>query len=147
MTDVTIRGKTAERLADIARRQNRPVEAVIEALLNRYETSEHDSQGKQDETWRREFRSKLYQKARIYWQQTANQERLALTDEQLDEEFWLIDHEGIPRLKSDQDTVDLPVDPLEAIDSLLADSELRDMSTTVHRVRELQSKPDVLKPC
>jgi hypothetical protein len=59
----------------------------------------------------REVRPKLYQIARRYWQSVGDDERLALTDEQLDEVFWLIDHEGIPRLKSEQGTVDLPPDP------------------------------------
>lgn len=135
MTDLTIRGKTAERLQDIAQRENRPVEAVIEALLNRYETSADDTEGSEGESWHREFRSKLYKKARDYWQRTDNRERLALTDDQLDEQFWLIDHEGIPRLKSDQGTVDLPSDPLEAIDGLFADSDLTNMSTTVRETK------------
>ncbi len=135
IADLTIRGKTAERLQDIARREHRPVEAVIEALLNRYETSADDAEHSQEETWHREFRTKLYAKARAYWQRTANRERLALTDDQLDEQFWLIDHEGIPRLKSERGAVDLPPDPLEAIDGLFADSDLTDMSTSVREVK------------
>ncbi len=135
MTDLTIRGKTAERLQDIAQREHRPVEAVIEALLSRYETSADDTDANQDETWHREFRAKLYKKARDYWRRTDNRERLALTDEQLDDQFWLIDHEDIPRLKSDQGSVDLPSDPLEAIDGLFADSDLTDMSTSVRETK------------
>jgi hypothetical protein len=42
-------------------------------------------------------------------------ERLALTDEQLDEQFWCIDPQGIPRLKSDQEKVRLPQDGLLAM--------------------------------
>ncbi len=135
MADLTIRGKTAERLQDIARREQRPVEAVIDALLNRYETSVSDPEHSQEETWQREFRAKLYAKARDYWQRTDNRERLALTDDQLDDQFWLIDHEGIPRLKSERGAVDLPPDPLEAIDGLFADSDLTDMSTSVREVK------------
>jgi len=35
-------------------------------------------------------------------------ERLALTDAELDEQFWLFDAEDIPRLKSDQGKVEIP---------------------------------------
>jgi len=107
------------------------VEAVIEALLSRYETSADDTETSQGEVWHQKFRAKLYKKAHDYWQRTGNRERLAMTDDQLDEQFWLIDHEGIPHLKSDQDSVDLPPDPLEAIDGFFADSDLTDMSTSV----------------
>lgn len=41
--------------------------------------------------------------------------RLALTDEQLDEQFGCIDPEGIPHLQSDQDQVTLPHDGLLAM--------------------------------
>ena len=135
MADLTIRGKTAERLQDIAQREHRPVEAVIEALLNRYETSVDDTDTSQGESWHQEFRAKLYKKARDYWERTGNRERLVLTDDQLDDQFWLIDHEGIPRLKSEQGSVDLPSDPLEAIDGLFADSDLTDMSTSVRETK------------
>jgi hypothetical protein len=135
VADLTIRGKTAQRLQDLAQREHRPVEAVIEALLNRYETSANNTEISQGETWHREFRDKLYKKARTYWRQTGNQERLALTDNQLDDQFWIIDHEGIPRLKSDQGAIDLPPDPLEAIDGLFANSDLTDMSTSVRETK------------
>ncbi len=132
MTDLIIKGRTAERLQHIAQRENRPVEAIIETLLNDYERAEEPSSANEDDSWYRAFRSKLYKKARDYWQRTGNQARLSLSDEQLDQQFWLIDHEGIPRLNADQDSVNLPPDPLEAIDGLFADSDLTDMSTTVH---------------
>jgi hypothetical protein len=58
------------------------------------------------------MRPKFYARARAYWQQVGDQERLALTDEQLDEQFWLFDHEGIPRLKSDKGKFRILPDPL-----------------------------------
>ena len=79
----------------------------------------------------REMRPKLYQKARDYWRQVGDEARLALTDRELDEQFWLLDPEGIPRLKTDQDMVELPPDPLEGFVNLFADSDLTDLSRTV----------------
>jgi hypothetical protein len=60
----------------------------------------------------RELRPKLYQMAREYWGEVGDAERLALTDEELDKQFWLFDNDGIPRLKSDQGKVELLPNPL-----------------------------------
>ena len=59
------------------------------------------------------IRPKMYARARAYWKANGDHERLALTDEQLDKQFWLFDPEGIPRLKADQDKISLPPDPFE----------------------------------
>ena len=59
-----------------------------------------------------------------------NQTRLALTDEALDEQFWLIDQDGIPRLKSEEGTIDLPPDSFDAIIGIF-DDDITDLSTTV----------------
>ncbi|MFN8374310.1 MAG: hypothetical protein U0694_15710 [Anaerolineae bacterium] len=61
------------------------------------------------------MRPQLYARARRYWEQVGDNERLALKDEQLDEQFWLFDPQGIPRLKSEQESIELPPDPLEVI--------------------------------
>jgi hypothetical protein len=66
MADLIIRGKIAERLQDVAQRENRPIEAVIETLLNRYEDSENVASPDEQEPWYTEFRAKLYKKARDY---------------------------------------------------------------------------------
>jgi hypothetical protein len=50
----------------------------------------------------RDYRRKVYAQARRYWQETVNTGRLALTDDELDEQFWQFDDEGVPRLKSDR---------------------------------------------
>ena len=60
----------------------------------------------------REIRLKAYTKARQYWESAGNHERLALTDAELDEQFWLFDPEGIPRLKSDEGMVEIPENSL-----------------------------------
>ena len=58
------------------------------------------------------MRRRMYERARRYWQSVGDQKRLALTDEELDEQFWLFDPEGIPRLKSEEDTIEIPENPL-----------------------------------
>ena len=84
---------------------------------------------------------KVYARARRYWESVGDQTRLALTDTELDEQFWLFDGDGIPRLKADQETVIIPSDTslrfaelAEAahiiterpLDATLADDVLRD---------------------
>jgi hypothetical protein len=59
----------------------------------------------------RELLPKLYAIAREYWASVGDTDRLALTDEDLDQVFWLIDHEGVPRFKSEMATY-LPPDDL-----------------------------------
>jgi hypothetical protein len=143
MANLVIDEKLVQRLQEIAQRENRTVDAVLEALLDSYENG-HDEEA----LWEaappdiedkagyvaalNQLRPKLYEIAREYWRRIGDQERLALTDRELDRQFWLIDHEGIPRLKSEQGKVQLPPDPLEALIGLI-DTDITDLST---RVRE-----------
>lgn len=120
MADLLVRDDLVMRLRDLAHSENRLVDEVLETLLDQYQPQISPE---------RQLRLKLYVLARTYWQQIGDQERLALTDAQLDEQFWLIDPEGIPRLKSDQRAVELPPDPLEAFVGLF-DSDITDASTT-----------------
>ncbi|MHB8628991.1 MAG: hypothetical protein ACYDBJ_21955 [Aggregatilineales bacterium] len=143
MTDLVISGELAARLSNIAAREHRPVTSVIETMIKQYNASPQESlpplptlgeilaeMDPRQQAMYREFRKKLYAIAREYWQREGNQERLALTDEQLDDQFWLIDPDDIPRLKSEYGTITLPHDPIDDIDGFFADSELTDMSTT-----------------
>lgn len=61
----------------------------------------------------KEIRPKLYARARAFWKESGDLERMALTDDDLDKQFWLFDSEGIPRLKADQGKISLPADPFE----------------------------------
>lgn len=79
---------------------------------------------------------KLYEKARAYWRKVVDQERFALTDEELDKQFWLFDPDGVPRFKSEKGTIYLPPDPLEALIGLF-NSDVTDASITV---RETMAK-------
>jgi hypothetical protein len=134
MAELIIEDRLAERLRAVAKRENRSVEAVLETLLDRYAPSsspkpEAHQVASQEEAIK-QLHAKLYRMAREYWAQVGDKERLALTDAELDEQFWLIDDDGIPRLKSDAGKFTLKPDPLEAIVGIL-DVDITDMSTTV----------------
>jgi hypothetical protein len=142
MANLVINKDLAKRLQTIAQRENRPVDSLIEELVDDYENGfdedallEAVPPDIEDKAAGiaalKELRPKLYKKAREYWKRVGDKERLALSNRELDRQFWLIDHEGIPRLKSDQGKVQLPPDPLEAFVGLFVDSDLTDMSTTV----------------
>jgi plasmid stability protein len=97
-------------LKAIAARENRPVEDLIRALVADYAPVERSAPAPRaaTEDGVRQVRQKIYAEARRYWQQAGDHDRLALTDADLDAQFWLIDPEGIPRLKTDQERIDLP---------------------------------------
>lgn len=78
----------------------------------------------------RAIRPKLYRIARRYWQQVGDAERLALTDEELDKQFWFIDREGVPRLKSEKGKVERPTNSLlEMAKKAYLDSERGTLGT------------------
>jgi hypothetical protein len=110
MADLVISERDAERLREIARRENRPIEEIVARMIDVY--AAHRPQLDTEST---QYMKKLYAQARRYWQSVNDAERLLLTDEQLDDQFWCIDPEGIPRLKSDQDKITLPPDGLLAM--------------------------------
>jgi hypothetical protein len=114
MATLSISQELADKLNAIAHRQNRPLEAFLNDIVEQFETPiPHLEDDPRYQAAQRRVRPKLYARARRYWQQVGDQARLALTDEQLDEQFWCIDPDGIPRLKVDQATVILPPDPFE----------------------------------
>ncbi len=105
MAELTVRSDLAEKLNEIAQRENRAVDEVLETLLSHYELPTSSIGPGNPEASLKKLRSRLYKQARQYWQQTNDQERLKLTDDELDAQFWLIDDEGVPHLKSEQDKV------------------------------------------
>jgi len=164
MAELLVPEPLASRLREIAQRENRALETVLERMISEYEFKQvmadlrsppppeipdypprpassltnDDIEVPDDiddkEAYREAARAlapKLYEIAREYWQETGNTERLALTDEELDKVFWLIDHEGIPRFKSEREAVHLPPDPLKALVGLI-DTDQVDLSTTVN---------------
>lgn len=90
-----------KRLQAIADHEQRSPDEVLKSLLDSYPLNEPDEDYYQPDRVRR----RMYDQARRYWSENGNNPKASLTDEQLDEQFWLFDQEGIPRLKSEQDQV------------------------------------------
>ncbi|MHB8629404.1 MAG: hypothetical protein ACYDBJ_23120 [Aggregatilineales bacterium] len=74
------------------------------------------------------MRPLLYQRAREYWRRVGDTERLALTNAQLDQQFWLLS-EGVPYLKSDQSKVEIPPDPMELLVGFIDCSDMANLSS------------------
>jgi hypothetical protein len=115
----------AREVDDLARQENRAWEEIVEELVK-----ERAAKLAEQEEIRLRIARKLYPMAREYWQEAGDETRLALTDEQLDEQFWLIDQDGIPRLKEDEGKVYIAPSPLEAMAGIF-DEGPEDLSTSV----------------
>lgn len=156
MTQLIVSEPLASRIRAIARQQKRPEAELLAELVERYEPKGdphhlsprppesltdadidipheliNQAEVEQYREAARKLRPKLYRIARRYWLKIGDTERLALTDEELDKVFWLIDYEGVPRFKSEKDIVQMPSDPLESLVNLFADSIVTDASTSV----------------
>ena len=96
---------------------------------------------------RQRMRPKLYARAREYWQRVGDNERLQLSDQQLNQQFWLFDEEGIPRLKSDQGRFVLSPDPLlamaEAAKKAGISSSTGDLSSTSREILQSRWTPAI----
>lgn len=103
---MTIPDDLAQQLQAIAEQEQRSPEDVLRSLLAQHQPKPPAAP---DDYYSLErVMQRMYERARRYWRQTGNTERLALTDADLDEQFWVFDAEGIPRLKSEQGTVEIP---------------------------------------
>jgi hypothetical protein len=140
----------AKQLQQIAEQENRPVEDVLKSMLARYplprprQEPEYDSQ----EAVRR-VRRKVYAKARRYWESVGDTEKAALTDEELDEQFGVFDEEGIPRLKSELDTLEPPPGSLAYAAMIAREGHLRsgkpDLARRSREILEEHFAEDYLK--
>jgi len=148
MTDLSISPELAEQLQAIAQREHRSLEDVLATMVAHYAVSgsaelpprpiadeeiEVPDDVSDQAAYRaavRQMRPKLYQIARRYWQSVGDTEHLALTDEALDHQFWLIDADGVPHLKSERGSIALPPDPLEALVGII-DEAPADLSASV----------------
>lgn len=114
MAEITISDELARGLRDLAQRQNRTVEEFLADVVERA-APQRPARIEDDPRYQaaeKKLRPRYYERARRYWAEVGDSERLSLTDEQLDEQFWLFDQDGIPRLKSDQGKVAIAPDPL-----------------------------------
>lgn len=110
----------ARRIQGIARQERRSVPEVLTSMVSQYQPQKSDDDLPDADKLARQVRLAAYQRARAYWQANGDEEHAALTDEQLDEVFWLFDGDGIPRLKADRDYVKLPEGSLHVAGQILA---------------------------
>lgn len=124
MTDLKISPELAEKLEEIARREQRSVEGLLEAWVREHQESGEPGRGaaRQQESLLRQDRLRIYERARRYWKNAGNAQRATLTDEQLDGMFWAFDHDGVPRLKTEQATISVAPNPLKKISRAALDS-------------------------
>jgi hypothetical protein len=128
----------ADQIQRIAQQENRSVEAVLSSMVAQYRPQPVVDNLPSPEEMGRQVRLAAYKEAREYWARVGNTERAAMTDEQLDEEFWLIDTDGIPRLKSEKGDVQLPKSSLHRGGQILASAGFRSGHSDISaRAREI----------
>lgn len=119
MAMLEITPEVLERIREIAQLEQRPLNEVLASALMQYVPRPVPPLPEERDARRqaalRRVRDGVYEQARRYWSEVGNETRLALTDAELDEQFWLIDHEGIPRLKSDRGAVEVHPGSLAAL--------------------------------
>jgi hypothetical protein len=95
----------ARRLLELADQQARSVEEVIAGLLADQPLAATHQDQESPEALARRVRLSLYDRARRIWRERGELDKAALTDAQMDEQFWAFDPEDVPRLQSEKDDV------------------------------------------
>jgi uncharacterized protein YqjF (DUF2071 family) len=103
MAELLIRSEDiARRLLDLAGTERRSVEALLDDMLATYQVAKVPQPRSVDiETELQRLRQHIFEEARRYWQSAGDHDKAALTDAQLDDQFYVFDANGIPRLKSE----------------------------------------------
>ena len=128
----------AEQIQQIAHQENRSVEDVLSSMVAQYRPQPLIDDLPSPEALAQRVHEFVYKQARDYWVSVGNNERASMTDEQLDEEFWLIDADGIPRLMSEKGEIELPASSLHRGGQILASSGFRSGQTDISmRSREI----------
>jgi hypothetical protein len=83
-----------KRIQALVEREHKTVDEVLETYL-----PVSDDNRMVDEPYTLD---QMYTQARRYWDDQSMMARAELTDQELDEQFWGFDPDGIPRLKSDE---------------------------------------------
>ncbi len=87
-------GQIAQELRRLAEAENRSVTDLLADLLEQYRSTKSEPELDVDpQELARAVRQDAYERARHYWRETGNVERLALTDEELDEQCQDIHHQ------------------------------------------------------
>jgi hypothetical protein len=139
----------ARRIQGIARQEQRSVQDVLTAMISQYQPQQPGDVLSEADALARQVRLSAYRRAREYWRVQGDQERASLTDEQLDEQFWLFDSDGIPHLKADKDNVKLTEGSLYLAGQVLATAGYRsghsDISTRSREILESEYADYLLK--
>jgi hypothetical protein len=132
----------AAQLQSLAAQEHRTVTEVLSTMLTQYRPLPHPASNlPSSEELARRVRLNAYREARAYWEQVGDTARAALTDAEMDEVFWIIDGDGIPRLKSEQDQVTLPPNSLYFAGKIFASSGYSSGQTDIGmRSREILKK-------
>lgn len=107
MAALRISETLARKLEAIAERWHQSLEEMLESVVDQYPTTDeplptHLTHFEDDPCYlaaKRAIAPRLYARARAYCTEVGDQRRLALTDEELDEQFVRFDAEGAPLLK------------------------------------------------
>lgn len=127
MTDPLVieNAELAQQLMHIAKQEQRSIEEVIFSMVTQYRPQPAATEIPETEDMARSVRLVAYQQARAYWRQFGNAHLAEMTDEQLDEVFWLFDADGIPRLKADKNDVKLPESSLHHAGEVMRSARFR----------------------
>ena len=130
--------KLANKLQQIAEQEHRSIEDVLFSMVTQYRPQSMVDEMPDAEQIARLVRLAAYEQARAHWGQLGNTKRAEMTDEQLDEEFWLFDVDGFPRLKTDKGKVKLPEASLYRTGQVLLSVGFRSRQTDISaRSREI----------
>ncbi len=113
MAEINLRHDLVRRLEALAEQEHRPIDEVLDSVLDQYTPSSAVASDEADSaTLLRQDRQRIYERARRYWRKV-NDDRQYLTDDELHDQFLLFDREGIPHLKSDQGSFESHPSPLK----------------------------------
>ena len=113
-----------QQLRRIAEQENRPIEDVLRTLIAHYPIRDLPVVSDKGNAIKR-VRRKAYAKARHYWQSVNELAKAALTDDELDDQFGRFDVEGIPRLKSELESLAPPTGSLAYAAKVARDADIR----------------------
>lgn len=102
---LTLPDDLAREIEAAARQRQQSPESLLRQMWQLYQSAQTTPP-----TTPAQVRQRVYARARAYWQTHGPEERLRLTDAELDVQFAFIDADGVPHLTTDG--VDAPTTPL-----------------------------------
>jgi hypothetical protein len=109
MAQIIVPEEVARRLQEIAEAEGRSPEDVLARAIERYQpdipSSAPDRESEAEAV--RRVRRRVYEMARQWWREHGEADKAALTDEEMDEQFYMIDAEGVPRMLTEKDEVEI----------------------------------------